>query len=68
MKPPADTRAPASRGEPPERTVALELVGNDRVDFHFPVEIYLEEPAGPVDVHEIAEQVYERLMRRIDES
>jgi hypothetical protein len=38
-----------------------------RVDFHFPVEIHIEESAGTPDVHEIAQLVFERLIKRLDE-
>lgn len=61
-------RSTEPRDAPAERPVALEIRDDQRVEFHFPVEVYLEDPAEPVDVHQIAEQVYERLIRRIDET
>lgn len=53
------------RGEP---AVPVVVADRRRVEFHFPVEIHMEEPGEPVDVHALAEQVFQRLARRIDES
>jgi hypothetical protein len=51
------------------RTVGTEVRSEaepERVDFHFPVEIYLEQGTGPsVDLETLAEDVLERLARRL---
>jgi hypothetical protein len=46
---------------------ALEVRREDRVEYHFPVEIHLDGPREAIDVDQIAAQVYERLIRRIDD-
>lgn len=51
---------------PPGATVAVEIRGEpERVDFHFPVEIHMDEPAAPLDLDAIAEHVFTRLARRL---
>jgi hypothetical protein len=37
----------------------------ERVDFHFPVEIHLEQPEQPVDLDTVAQRVFDRLARRL---
>lgn len=61
-------RSPSRRRKEPERVVPVEISDERRVEFHFPVEIHMDEPPGDVDVHAIAQQVFERLVRRIDET
>lgn len=60
---PKPPRPPAPPEEPP---VALEIRSEpERVDFHFPVEIHMEEPGAPLDLDAIAEHVFTRLARRL---
>ena len=37
----------------------------ERVDFHFPVEIHMEQKAQTVDLDAVAEHVFDRLARRL---
>lgn len=57
-------RLPARRDQP----VAVEVrspADPERVDFHFPVEIHIEEPGPPLDLDAVAEHVFARLARRL---
>ena len=62
---PSGKPKPAPRRAQP--TVGVEVRGESRVDYHFPVEIHLDAQGDQVDIDKIAEQVYERLIRRIDD-
>ena len=51
-----------------EPTIAAEVRREDepeRVDFHFPVEIHMEQTEQPVDLDAVAEHVFDRLARRL---
>jgi len=51
---------------PVEPTVSVEVRSEpERVDFHFPVEIHMEQQKEPVDLDKVAEHVFDRLARRL---
>ena len=50
----------------PDPTVAVEVRPEpERVDFHFPIEIHMEQRGQPVDLEKVAEHVFDRLARRL---
>jgi hypothetical protein len=61
LKAPRPPRPPVL-GEPVAVTVRATP---ERIDFYFPVEIHMDEPAPPVDLDAIAEHVFARLARRL---
>lgn len=56
-------RLPGSRDEPV--AVAMRRGDPERVDFHFPVEIHMEEAGPPLDLDAVADHVFTRLARRL---
>ena len=56
------------RSRPADEPVAVEVRSPsepERVDFHFPVVIHMEEPPAPLDLDAVAEHVFTRLARRL---
>jgi hypothetical protein len=52
----------------PVPTTAVEVRPDaepERVDFHFPVEIHMEQKEQSVDLDAVAEHVFDRLARRL---
>ena len=53
---------------PTPEPVAVEVIGAEgEVEYHFPVEIHMEESSEPLDLQRIAEHVYDRLARRLSD-
>ncbi len=54
--------------DPRPEPVAVEVIGEEgEVEYHFPVEIHMEESPEPLDLQRIAEHVYDRLARRLSD-